>query len=289
MAVCRAVDLQPLLDGYHKASEAPLRDLALNYAGRLNWSYTSGLHFSSCVGACGVSLYLISKTLCDRPIAERLRYMLVSLVISATVTLLLLFLWNYQFMTAQLLRATVQTDAGRIIQLTYFFDAFSFFIAFLLTLVSCVILLPPPNEQSYDVSLLAAKMSQLQLVLYTGTIVLIFGVLQINALLHWSTTFLHPPVDHVASLDNLITSLITLRGTYYTIFLAVIYLPAALILRGRAFEMACRANTSQECTTDEWLKSRGFNFSIMEQLPRLAVILAPLLSGPAAEILSRLR
>ena len=89
----------------------------------------------------------------------------------------------------------------------------------------------------------------------------------------------------------MVHALSTGTGAVWTFILLGIYLPAALILRRRALELA-HAELPDDATLDKvsvWLSEHGLTSHAVQQLARIAALLGPLLvGGPAAPFLQLL-
>ena len=92
-------------------------------------------------------------------------------------------------------------------------------------------------------------------------------------------------------LNVVVHALSTGTGAVWTFILLGIYLPAALILRQRALELA-HTELPDDATLDKvsvWLSEHGLTSHAVQQLARIAALLGPLLvGGPAAPLLQLL-
>lgn len=176
----------------------------------------------------------------------------------------------------------------------------------------------------------AAQMSHLRLLLYVGAVALAVVTLRARLNFTWALEYL-PPLAVFAEksaellaarllyerLDNIVANTATSLGILNTVVLAAIYVPAALILRERANDLAAERVKAAAASAaaappdaawgalvgdldsggggarrpppppgrEEWLKARGLAFPLKEHLGRVAVILSPLLTGPISELL----
>ncbi len=183
-----------------------------------------------------------------------------------------------------LLEKTVKTDMGQIVEVANRVNSIGFAASFTLVLASCAILLPPNNHSSPDgLRELSKRMNYLRLVLYVGTLLLVVGVLLMRSIFHWSLAFIPPTEDGVDKIvESFTSSIVTAEAGFYTLILAGVYLPAALILQWRARSLQKLPEDVSE--KDKVLQGYGLTFSFKESLPRLVAILGPFLVGPVGEL-----
>ena len=113
--------------------------------------------------------------------------------------------------------------------------------------------------------------------LYAGAAVLVTGVIQTTAMHRLPIPLLG---DDGESLQQIAAALAVAMGTLGTLLLLAIYLPAAQILRTRALELAAGATgVRQPSKLEGWLRERGMESSLPQQLTRLTAVLAPFLAG----------
>ncbi|HVF68619.1 MAG TPA: hypothetical protein VM914_13200 [Pyrinomonadaceae bacterium] len=157
-----------------------------------------------------------------------------------------------------------------------------------LVLASCVIVWPPPRRRQREQEL-ALRMNSLNVLLYAGTAALVTTVLRVSVTFRWGLSYLPSYVRPGESgaavtkvLENFATAFISTQAGSYTLFLAAVYIPAALILRGRAAALAGKRLPMPQ--REEWLRSRGLSVSFSEYLPRVVAILGPFLAGPLGDL-----
>jgi|GEM_PF-519599 len=152
-------------------------------------------------------------------------------------------------------------------------------------LAVCSILAPPPKSQQVDPNFLAKQMRQLNEVLYGGSAILVSGILHMGAWLRWPASLV-PNKGSQEALLGAALSITTFWGTTFTMMLIVTYLPAAIHLARRAYDLL----TSEPYTKtipdpDAWLKEHGLRLSLEEHFLQFGVLLAPLLAGPLGSFL----
>lgn len=123
----------------------------------------------------------------------------------------------------------------------------------------------------------------LQIFLFVATAALVTGVLRMNATVHWIQAFLPP--GHQAGLDGLRTTMVSTIGGFYSILLAIMYIPTAAILKVHADRLTngAPADTLGVAATRE-----EFEFQWSKVLARVVAILGPLLAGPIGEFIKNL-
>jgi len=114
---------------------------------------------------------------------------------------------------------------------------------------------------------------------------LVSGVLLIRSVYQWSLAFLLRDDQAVKVAERFFSDLLSIEGAYFTLVLAVVYLPAAFILQRRADSLSELPELDTE--KEKVLKEYGLGFSVMQSLPRVLAILGPLLAGPVGELFSR--
>lgn len=103
---------------------------------------------------------------------------------------------------------------------------------------------------------------------------------------HWAVTFIAQDTEIINNANSFFTTLLSAEGGYFTLTLAVVYLPAAYILQRHADVLI--ESEKDETVRQEMQKKYNFNFSFLESLPRLLAILGPLLAGSVGELIVRI-
>lgn len=259
----------------------------LTYVAKAAWTLVDGVHLLACLAALVTSALIIYHALLDYH--PRFRRTIIIVAFALTADLSLLFtLWANRDIGApapELLRTTVATDFPRILFYTHVSDAMSLTAALSLCFAATAILWKRYANQPDDATDLARRMKLLRYVLYMGAVLLVMGVLRLSTTLNWAASFLQVQSEAGKGIASLVTGVVSSLGTYYTLLMSGIYLPAALVLRARARELAELQPQEEQQT---WLTKRGLTLSYAESLPRLVAILAPLMAGPFVDIIKRL-
>ena len=166
-------------------------------------------------------------------------------------------------------------------------NSYGLSVALFLTIASCATL----GRQSSGtweerVKQIGEQMKNLRLILYVGTFMLIVGVLLIRSVFQWALAFGPRETEAIKAVDTLFSALLAAEGGYFTLILAVVYLPAALILKHRVDSLA--GEPAEPADKAKALERNNLTFSFTQSLPKIAAILGPLLAGPIGELLGRL-
>lgn len=264
--------------------------LANRYSGQIVWIFFVGINIFLSLVAVTIYLLLAIKT-------KKYKYVVGGLVISLVFGLVALF--DDSPIMKPIVEAAIKTGEGGIRYADYAAKLINFLAVTTMTatvLTITAILFrktcsdPETDEESkksVEEKLLdlSEQVEDLRLVLYFATALLIVGVLQFSALLNWTATFY--PADELNSFFSTITFVI---GGAYTLLLASIYMPSYYILQNRAnifVNASLKSDAADSLQDKEDLpkdyKLQFFSFSLLDSLPRVLVILAPLLTGTIME------
>jgi hypothetical protein len=173
---------------------------------------------------------------------------------------------------------TIGKDLKNIAEVMTRVNSFGFAVCLTVVLAACAILYPD-NDRTAPAGLkqLSTKMKYLRLILYVGTVMLIVGVLLIRSMYQWSLAFILMDEQAIKVADSFYSDLLSAEGGFFTLILAAVYLPAAFILRNRAESLDGLPEPNAD--KEKLLQDYNLTFSFTESLPRLLVILGPLLTG----------
>lgn len=182
----------------------------------------------------------------------------------------------------RLMSGTIGRTLPDIVKYNVLFDALGLTVGVVLAVAACAAIRRDAAQDTEES--LSRRMWLLRRVLYAGAAALVVSVAWLSVTLNWAGSFL-PGADTPAGkeVSTLIAGIVNSLGISYTLLLAALYLPAALVLRGRTHALAV-ARQQPPDKRDEWLKARGLALSYAEYLPRLVAVLAPLLVGPVADL-----
>jgi hypothetical protein len=264
------------------------------YAARSSWSVFAFLHVCICIAALIVGFYTIFAV--TRQFSRWVPWVvsLLFLVYLASQLLFFNLIGNYSIVTQLLQRTIMSAEYSgfpQILNYVIFLNKFGFYVATLLSIAAGMTLLKTQTLEKRTIEQsgehLRQQMGLLQITLYVGTIVLISAIFLWRFTLQWALVYIYPwdgPVHlSVAALTN---SQILSSGIYYSVLLALSYVPVAAILHNRAFNLVEQKEPDKPVSQrSEWLKENGLSLSPMDLLPRIVAILGPLLAGSITELI----
>lgn len=257
------------------------------YSGRITWVFFRLAYIIICLTALAVACGVTYNSFADE---GKLAIISVLAVVALSVALsrhLLNHPEKYMSVFAPLFEMTIEKDLRNIAESMIQVNSFGFAVVLSVVLATCAILYSPINK-TYPAGLkqLSTKMNYLQLILYVGTVMLIVGVLLIRCMYQWSLAFMLRDEQALKIAESFFSNLLAAEGGFFTLILASVYLPAALILRRRADSLICLAGENPD--KEKLLKDYNLTFSFAESLPKIIAILSPLLAGPVGELFGRL-
>ncbi|HEX8370426.1 MAG TPA: hypothetical protein VF604_17900 [Pyrinomonadaceae bacterium] len=266
------------------------RILANRYSGQIVWIFFVGINILISIIGLTIYLLLAVKT-------KKYKYVVCGLIITLAFGIIALI--HNSPIIMPIIDSAIKTGDGGIAYIEYAVKLLNFLavttmMATVLT-ISAILFrhslrdseAEEKSQESVERKLrdLSEQVEDLRLVIYFATAMLIVGVLQISSLLSWTATFF--PENELNSFFSTITFVI---GSSYTLLLAAIYLPAYYVLQNRA---TIYVNASLKSTAADSLQNKEdlpkdyklqfFSFSFIDSLPRVLVILAPLLTGTISE------
>jgi hypothetical protein len=153
-------------------------------------------------------------------------------------------------------------------------------VAFVATVV-------PRTDRLETVADMRFRIRRLRETLNASAALLVSGILHMNTWLSWSAALVeNQPVREAIELLTL--SVTVYWGMAFTLMIVAGFVPAMMLLRARAVGLYRQTSGEQAGDTEQWLTEQGFKFSVGGQLPQVAVMLAPLLAGPAASLFGTL-
>jgi hypothetical protein len=286
------------------ARHQALKSAARRHGGRFVWMFFVGLGILTAVIGFVAAALIFSRTPEEQSGRYGLRY---AITFTLTGVLGLWLCMNPQ-VQMNLTGAVLQNTIGsaplgepRIVNVMAVANALSLAASLALVAACCLLLLPvqlKPSDHDGELleldseSLLRRNLSpithrlrHLRIFLYVATLLLVVGVLRMQAVMDWVLAFLEP--DDAEALGGLTSTLSSVIGAFYSLVLAAVYLPAAYVLKTRA-EAAIDTSGATEEVKGKIRESTVFSQSLNAVLPRLAALLGPLLAGPFAALLERL-
>lgn len=254
------------------------------YVGRAHWTLVNGVHLLACLAAVLTAGLVIYHALSDYDTKVRWMIILIVVALAADISLVMA-LWAANDTSSpaqQLFQGTIGQVLPSINKYNRVAEALSLTGTLSLAAAACATLWRLDTSDELEETQLLKRVNLLRPVLYVGAVSLAIAVLRLSATHTWGASYLPPASDLGKSVASLITGIVGSLGTLYTLVIAGVYLPAALLLRARIRELALRQPDSQG-----WLASRGLTLSFPQYLPRVIALLGPLLAGPLGDLLAR--
>ena len=256
------------------------------YVGGAMWVLASGTHLLVSLAALLAAVHVIREGIGGRVKGPRGAVTLALMLAWAAALSLVptaIYAGGTEAPAPRLLAGTVGGVLPHINTYNRLFDALGLTVGFMLAAAACAAIRRDAAEDT-EGKALARRMRLLRTTLYAGAAALVVSVVRLSVMLNWGGSFL-PAADTAAGkqVSTLVTGIVTALGIYYTILLAAIYLPAAMVLRSRALSLA-DVNGQPPEKQDEWLKARGLALTYTEYVPRLVAIIAPLLAAPVGSL-----
>ena len=270
------------------------------WSGRLLWVFLSSINVLACLAAVFISLRLISRDVRGTSLARtgvggflrgpRAAAVPLGVFLISMLPLALGRERKFLPQVYDILNCAPRQDLPSAPLLGYFIICLSLLPLACLVLASCVVIWPPRAGRKQRPAELARRMDSLRLLLYTGTAALVTTVLRVSMTFRWGLSHLPSGSDAapdvagvVKVLQGFASAFISTQAASYTLFLAAVYVPALLVLQGRAEALAgARLPAPQK---EEWLRKRGLAASLSEHLPRVVAILGPFLAGPLGDLI----
>lgn len=234
-------------------------------------------------------------------------------VAAAIIIIPFIFSDLYMPTTRAVFESTIQTKAFGIAGiggLLDFANAVTFAATFIFVFALCVLAYPRTEERVLDnpddkkevkaaVDRLVEKKDDLRIMLYVATFLLVLCIFRMTTSFTWTLTFMTP--ESAEGMKVFFASFTNVMGGFFTLLLAATYLPAAYIVNKRGETAAkllpkpktvrarARAAVPEKASEPPEKKAApDFKFSLVESLPRILAIAAPLLAGPLADMLKNL-
>jgi hypothetical protein len=256
------------------------------YGARILWTTFTNLHvllsLTAVVCCCAVFISYFR----EREISINIMKSLGVFCVCASIIYFFIAFVKYRGLTSDILEATVLSEVGGIHTMNRYVDMCSFATAVFLAITSAVMLVMMADQSDLTVEFLYRSIRAQRALLFVSAPVLVSGIVQLSASLNWALTAFHSTDAAVTNnFKEVVSSLINSRAVYYTFILSAIYAPGMLFLRNRTHTLAkSQQGLATISEREEWLRKNGLLPSYADKLPRFAAILAPLLTGIAAQL-----
>lgn len=252
------------------------------YVARASWTVINGVHVIACVVAIVTAIMVMRAVFSEDD--KKMPWITIPLVIAAALNIALgMSLWaagDVASPAQQLFRGTIGDAVPWINKFNRFVEAVSLTGTLSLAAAACALLWRPDPEKDLTEDQLTQRAKLLRPVLYVAAATLVIAGLRLAATHAWALSYLPPESAFGMSVASLTKGIVTSLGVAYTLFAAGMYLPAALILRERLKKLP-----TAKPDPDGFLASHGFPPSMVQLLPRVIALLAPLLVGPLGQLI----
>jgi len=255
------------------------------YIARASWTLINGVHVLACILAIVTASIIIYRALAADYEDGKMRWVIVGTVILlAADAALIVALWTAEkdanSPAQQLLRATVGQALvlPGINKFNRWGDVLGLTGTLCLALAACATVWRRDVNSELDADKVAMRVRLLRPVLYVGALMLVIAVLRLSANHAWAVTFLPADTDLGKAVAGFTKGIIGTLGTVFTLLIAGIYLPAALMLQARV-----RTVAATQPNPDDFIKNNGINLSMPATLGRAIVLISPFLAGPLGE------
>ena len=282
------VALPPASASAPSATPTEAQRAAKFYGARVLWMLLYAVGVITALVASALSAHVVWRSLRGEfDDARRLAAVAAVFVVSFILTWLLWLLSKGNAPVVEpLMQCLASADIASAFPIVKFGNHLGLFVAFVLLLASCAVLWPVRKAPRKAVGVLAERLRLLRALLYVGMVALVIAVLRLDATFKWALSALPEEAEGFRLVKGITSSVVSGEAAAYTLLLAAIYVPAALVLRrrGRALITPERGYTQE--MGDEWLEAQGLNVagSAKSLLPKLAAILAPVVVGSAGEL-----
>jgi hypothetical protein len=255
------------------------------YIARASWTLINGVHVLACVLAIVTASIVIYRSLAaDYKDRKTRRIIILTVIALAADVALFLALWTAErdaySPAQQLLRATVGQAHGLpgINKLNRWGDALSLTGTLCLAVAACATIWQRDVNKKLEADDVTQRVRLLRPVLYVGALMLVIAVLRLSATHAWAVAYLPADTDLGKAVASFTKGVIGTLGTVFTLLIAGIYLPAALMLQARVRKVAA---TQQ--SPEDFIKNNGMNLSVPAILVRAIILISPFLAGPLGE------
>lgn len=242
-----------------------------SFSGRLTWTVIIGINIIASIVALFAGLFVAFRSIHIKN--KGYRAGIIGLVITVITVIPLLFLssneGNEGHPWRQFLHEPLRGDFELISRLNPYMDMVGLAVALLIAIATSLFLFNSLGQNRKDDH---QGKFHLNMLLYTGALLLVVNTLRVNAFLDWSLSYLNPNEAIFGSLIDIASAIVLSQGIFYTLMLAAVFLPAFYILSINGLSP----------TTGFEDKVKSF---VSEGIPKALAILGPFLTGPIAQLL----
>lgn len=262
---------------------------------RILWAITVLLYFALSIYLLVFGCYVLITSV---PIDIRIIYMsLIGVCMIAAPFFLknnieqnqpitVIFSYTFNLLTASNYYSSVQLDI--IYALLFAINSLALIIPMVCGITGCAIIYYCKTKNINDLYSLSKSAQTLAQLLNISSLMMVVGIIHMSIWLHWPAALvtdlmLSKMMIHFSSAISLYW------GVTYSLMIITFYIPLTHLLNHHAHILItdCK-DTAITCNPLEWLKKNHLSFATIEQLPRIVIMLAPVLAGPAGGLFTEI-
>ena len=297
-----AADVDTTVVDQLRKNREPPTSLPTNFEQELDargkWGASIELLIVSCVIAYGVSMWIIVRSCLQAFGRKRL------VILPAAVFIVVIALvgwidgkgwaaWDYQLELNLRLRYVLAFNDPTLNDVLFALNRQVAVGSIAIAVAMGVVLLPPIHEwvqkRPVKPEPLSRQYMRLQQLLWTGSLMLVIGILEISLLHSWLTFVVGESHANQTVIKGIASFMVTISAACFSIQLAMAYLPSLLCINCFAWELA-RKDSPDGLAKErvEWLTSKGLYASSQIQLVRILSLLAPIIAKEFSPVLEKL-
>lgn len=257
------------------------------YVARASWTLINGVHVLACLAAIVTAGIVIYRALPKPDYSRSKKWMLISIVVVAAADIsILVAIWTLGDVSSPA-QTLSHSTVGQMIpwfnRYNRLLDALSFTGTLAMAVAACATIWKW-NAADETEAQLKQRVNLLKPILYVSAATLAIAVFRISATHGWAASYLPPESNIGKSVASLVSGIVASMGTLFTLLVAGIFVPAAVVLRARIRDLATR---EQPKDPDGWLASHGLALSFSQSVRGVLALLTPLLAGPVGELIAQ--
>jgi hypothetical protein len=254
---------------------------------RLLWGTSVFIYYATFIAVTIFNVLMIRKALAakEQIVLAAVTALMVGLILGYLVisdnlrnNFSYIYLFTFETLLASNLYTSFQILSVKALVLGL--NVLAAFVPMVVLIAGCCVLIEDRNSNISDLKRLETQMRRLKMIISSGSILMVVGILHMITWLRWPAALVS---NEWISLNvvNFSESLGLYWGATFSLMIAVFYLPAALHIQQRC-ELIISEQPELLCGMEPqvWLKKHGLSVSPLQQMPQIAVILAPILAGP---------
>jgi len=254
---------------------------------RLLWGTSVFIYYATFIAVTIFNILMIRKSLAAKEqtalaavTALIFALILGYVVISANVrnNFSNIYFFTFETLLASKLYTSFQISSVKALVLGI--NVLAAFVPTVVLIAGCCALIEDRKSGMSDLKRLETQMRRLKMIITSGSVLMVAGVIHMIAWLRWPAVLVSGERISL-NVVSFSESIGLYWGASFSLMIAVFYLPAALNIQQRC-ELIISEQPELLCGMEpqDWLKKHGLLVSPLQQMPQIAVILAPLLAGP---------